>query len=694
MPQEGLQTYTLLKFTGIRNWEQDNRIPNNYLYYALNSEFNGGLWKSAKGPIQYLPALTSGSNVKLLSYFPYQTPAGVSNYLIEIYNKQAYLINTDTDTRSSIAGGTRATDEECCSAVFNNNIYVNSATDGMAWFNGTAWSTTFEGGILGSTDGTTSGFTITNGGDGYVLSPNVTLTGGGGTDAQAIVDGITLKRIDIVNAGSGYSASPAVSIAAPTGANGIQATAHATVIAGAVVAITLDNPGSGYQWPPQITISDPTGTLAAFQAVFSINSLALLTSGLNYTSAPAVVIDPPTGSAPQVTAAATLQFNDGIPPKGTMMESNSGKIWVAGGGLNPAVVYYGRTATADHPEYARDWTVGSGRALIGEGGYITALRNLKNVLYVFKNNAIHYLNGFNTSGPYPIPVFDIYAVTSGAVNNNCVVQVENDLWFLNSFGEIRSLGSIAGFINDNRTQDVSIAIKRYMQQLDQDYSKAAMSYYNKVLKISHRTAGSPTNNWEFTYDFNDFGYAIKQMGAVKKYAVTNDRRFLVQDGTSGQLFEDDVGYTMAGSPFPWKGYTIMVDLGRPDLNKRLRYVEVHLGRSYGQAVTLDVYKDSFTNLPSQYGLMAPTLAETGIVGGTNGVYGQTTYGTAPWGGYSAIQPGGTPTLYRRVFKIDVNQTGKQFGIGLEAIVNGGLIQVEQINLQYIVLPEKNRPVDV
>lgn len=691
--QEGLQTYTLLKFSGIRNWESDSRIPNNFLYYALNSEFNGGLWKSAKGPIQYLSALASGTNIRAINYYPFQNASGIKSYVIEVYNKQAYLIDTGTDARTTIAGATRATDEDAAGVTFTNVFYLNSVTDGMAWFNGTAWSTVFASGIIGDPTGNGADFTVTNGGNGYINTPNVRFSGGGGTGAIALVNGITLTGFQILNGGTGYTA-PVVTISAPTLSTGINASASITQVAGIITNITLTNAGTGYQFPPSVTITDPNGTKAVAIPIFAINNIALQTSGSSYSSAPTIIIDAPTGPAPLVQATATIAFTTGTPPAGSMMEANAGKIWVAGGGTNPAVVYYNRTATADHPEYARDWVNGAGRALVGEGGYITALKNLKNVLYVFKNNAIHYLTGFNTSGPYPIPTFDIYAVTSGAVNSKCVVQVENDLWFLNAQGEIRSLGAIAGFINDNRTQDVSIAIKRYMQALSQNFSNAAMSYQNKLLKVSHRTVNSPTNNWEFTYDFNDFGYSIKQMVGVKQYVVTGNRRFFSEDGTSGQLYEDDAAYTQGGLPFTWKGYSLMVDVGRPDLYKRLRYVSIHLARTAGQAVTLDVYQDNFVNAPAQYTLAAPSLAETGTpTFNTNGVYGMTTFGTAPWGGNSGITSN-NPTLYRKLFKVDINQTAKQFSIGLEAVVNGGIINVEEIILQYITLPERYRPSDI
>lgn len=529
MPQEGLQTYSLTKFTGVRNWEADDRIPNNYVYYALNSTFTGGIWYSCQGTEAYLDNLVGGTTIRSLLYYPYQVGSVNHNYILEYYNDQWYLVDTDVDTRSPILD-TWIVDEDAGGVIYNNIAYVVSPLNGMAWIDGNVWNTSFTG----------------------------------------------------------------------------------------------------------------------------------------------------------------------IPPAGTMMETNAEKLWVAGVNNFPAVIFYSRTASAANPEYARDWTTGSGSALVGHGGYITAIKNLKNTLYVFKNNSIYFLNGFDTSGAYPIPLFEIYAVTSGAINNKCASLVENDIWFLNPQLEIRSLGSVAGFINDTRTNDVSIAIKRYLKQLDPDQSNAAMSYFDKVLKISLRTLGSPTNNFEITYDFNDFGYSIRQLNSIKQYVNTGTRTFFSEDGTSGQLFQYDIGFTMNGEPFQWKGNTLMIDLARPDLFKRLRYVSIHVRRTATQAAILDVYPDDFSATPNQFPIPAPDESETGIVPDQNdGIWDDSMWGSTEWAGNSSINANSN-TFYRRVFKYDIGYNdlvAKQFGVGFEAQIFGGFIGIEEIVLQYIVMPEKYRPVD-
>jgi hypothetical protein len=63
--------------------------------------------------------------------------------------------------------------------------------------------------------------------------------------------------ITVVDAGSGYNAAlTSVTISAPTGDGGIQATAAANVSGGEIQSVYLINPGSGYIETPTVTITD------------------------------------------------------------------------------------------------------------------------------------------------------------------------------------------------------------------------------------------------------------------------------------------------------------------------------------------------------------------------------------------------------------------------------------------------------
>jgi hypothetical protein len=95
----------------------------------------------------------------------------------------------------------------------------------------------------------------------------------------------SVNTITVTNGGSGYTTAPTVSIAAPSGPNGITATAFASILNGSVTEITLITSGSQYTEAPSVTISAPdTGVTATATATtapiyYTINSSTPIVSG-------------------------------------------------------------------------------------------------------------------------------------------------------------------------------------------------------------------------------------------------------------------------------------------------------------------------------------------------------------------------------------------------------------------------------
>ena len=82
--------------------------------------------------------------------------------------------------------------------------------------------------------------------------------------------GRSSSGIDLTNGGANYADAPTISITAPGGGSGVQATAGCTVEAGVVVRVDVVNPGSGYTSPPTVQFISGTGAGAA--AVVRIDS--------------------------------------------------------------------------------------------------------------------------------------------------------------------------------------------------------------------------------------------------------------------------------------------------------------------------------------------------------------------------------------------------------------------------------------
>lgn len=76
----------------------------------------------------------------------------------------------------------------------------------------------------------------------------------------------TVLRAVVTAGGSGYGTPPTVTISAPDQPGGVQATATATVLAGAVTAVTITNGGSGYSTRPTISFSGGGGSGASARA--------------------------------------------------------------------------------------------------------------------------------------------------------------------------------------------------------------------------------------------------------------------------------------------------------------------------------------------------------------------------------------------------------------------------------------------
>ena len=106
------------------------------------------------------------------------------------------------------------------------------------------------------------GITVTNGGSGYVTVPDVTLSGGGGSGAEAAatIMGQVLS-IELTNPGLEYESAPTVTFTSDTG-SGATATASISQSVGGLPSLVAPSDDATYFAPPSITVSG-AGTGAA-----------------------------------------------------------------------------------------------------------------------------------------------------------------------------------------------------------------------------------------------------------------------------------------------------------------------------------------------------------------------------------------------------------------------------------------------
>jgi phage tail sheath protein FI len=206
-------------------------------------------------------------------------------------------------------------------------------------------------------NGSVIAITVSNPGALYE-NPVVTITGGGGTGAQAIattidvqefggipataesvLSGGEISSIGITSSGSGYTSPPTVSVVAALGDSGSGCTATAVLSGSAINSVTVTSVGSGYT-SPTIAFIGGGGSGAQASAVLagSVTSAVVINGGSGYTSAPTVTITGGGGTG----ATATAELTGGAVTAVTIVGSGSGyttepTITFSGGGGSGAV---------------------------------------------------------------------------------------------------------------------------------------------------------------------------------------------------------------------------------------------------------------------------------------------------------------------------------------------------------------------
>ena len=272
--------------------------------------------------------------------------------------------------------GTGATAEAVIGA--NGSITGINITDpGVGYTSATAAINSTNGSGASATavvtlTGILSSVSVDAAGSGYT-APVVTISGGGATvDATATAYGY-VDNILLDNPGSGYT-FPTVDFDMPDDPNGAQAKAHVDMdpVTGSITKIWIDSPGSGYTHAPNIVIRDGTifspinhvanvanklkeeamslngavpdlsgvnseSVSATATTTLAISAVGIDTYGMDYTSAPSVVISDATGTGTgalvtglvssggvtsitvdqagsgYITAGGIMKFQDGLP---------------------------------------------------------------------------------------------------------------------------------------------------------------------------------------------------------------------------------------------------------------------------------------------------------------------------------------------------------------------------------------------
>jgi len=294
----------------------------------------------------------------------------------------------------------------------------------------------------------------------------------------------SVGQIGIVQGGSGYSSAPAVIISAPNTANGVQATATATITANAVSSITITEAGTGYTSAPTVTFNGGGGSGANAVAgitTFATGTVSVLVTagGTGYTNASNLTVTIAGGGGANATAQGIV--SGGIVTQVVMTNVGSGytnssniTVTIAGGGgsnatakaiinTEPVVgiqsfsgrvwIANGRTVTySGAGSYSNFTSISAGQVTLTDAtlhGNITQLLSANNFLYIFGDDSINVFS-------------DVRVTTAGTTlftNTNVSASVGSKLpyaiypyfrsvLFMNDYGVYALVGSTTTKVSD------------------------------------------------------------------------------------------------------------------------------------------------------------------------------------------------------------------------------------------------------
>lgn len=292
----------------------------------------------------------------------------------------------------------------------------------------------------------------------------------------------SVSTIAVTAGGSGYTSAPAVQISAPNEANGVQATAVATITANAVSSVTLTEAGTGYTAAPTITFSGGGGSGAAAIASYTTFkpgtvSVTVLNGGSGYTNAANITVSFSGGGGANAAATAITSGNiitqivmtnpgDGYTSAPTVsitggggsnavvranvvtqdavdVATFSGRVWVAQG----RTVYY--SAANSYSDFI---SVSAGALTLTDStlhNNIRAMLSANNFLYIFGDDSINVFSDVRVTNTGATLFTNTNVSASvGSRRINAIFPNFRYVLFMNQYGIYALVGSTTSKISD------------------------------------------------------------------------------------------------------------------------------------------------------------------------------------------------------------------------------------------------------
>ena len=295
----------------------------------------------------------------------------------------------------------------------------------------------------------------------------------------------SVGQIGIVQGGSAYTSAPAVIISAPNSANGVQATAVATITANVVSSILITEAGTGYTSSPTVTFNGGGGSGANAVAgitTFATGTVSVLVTagGTGYTNASNLTVTIAGGGG--ANAAAQGIVAGGIVTQVVMTNVGSGytnasniTVTIAGGGgtnatakaiinTEPVVgiqsfsgrvwIANGRTVTYSAAGSYSDFTSVSAKSVTLTDatlhGNITQLLSANNFLYIFGDDSINVFSDVRvTNAGTTLFTNTNVSASVGSKLPYAIYPYFRSVLFMNNYGIYALVGSTTTKVSDS-----------------------------------------------------------------------------------------------------------------------------------------------------------------------------------------------------------------------------------------------------
>jgi hypothetical protein len=334
-----------------------------------------------------------------------------------------------------------------------------------------------------------------------------------------------------------------------------------------------------------------------------------------------------------------------------------GRIWMARTNLNKTTVYWSDTLIGTSFNTGTAGSIDLENVFTNGTDEITHLAAFNGFLVIFCKKSVIIYKG--AEEPATMAVEDVIDGV-GCIARDTVQDIGSDILFLSDSG-LRSLGRI---IQEKSApmRDLSRNVRdQLLAEVSGEGGIIKSTYYEKEA-FYLLTVPNLQKVWCFdirsALEDGSFRVTTWTSPNLNSFCVTRSRKLLV--GTSLRVSEFG-GYTDNGSPYTMSYYTTYLDAGAPSNLKMLKDASFLFVGGSGETFSVKWDVDYGSNYASKV-FSFPTSA--------TGEFGVDEYTVAEYSVGAIINRKG----------ITLSKTGRVFQLGVEVVVNGSPLSIQQIDI--------------